>query len=156
MVKAAGIDPEELVEGAIRFAWTGGGIFIDMAIGRYRSDAMVFGNGSCGGCCGRRHVQTSEFKEAGDDEIGAAMYKCATEPWALCMWEGRLLTGIMWRRNCGDRRYASYYPEPEESVYDFYDKNGAVKESCFRFPREIFRSVSLEKWKNLSIVCQPG
>lgn len=32
MVKAAGIDPEELVEGAIRFASTSGGIFIDMAI----------------------------------------------------------------------------------------------------------------------------
>lgn len=32
MVKAAGIDPEELVEGTIRFASTSGGIFIDMAI----------------------------------------------------------------------------------------------------------------------------
>lgn len=32
MVKAAGIDSEELVEGAIRFASTSGGIFIDMAI----------------------------------------------------------------------------------------------------------------------------
>ena len=32
MVKAAGIDPEALAEGAIKFAATSGGIFIDMAI----------------------------------------------------------------------------------------------------------------------------
>lgn len=32
MVKATGIDPEALVQGAIRFAPTSGGIFIDMAI----------------------------------------------------------------------------------------------------------------------------
>lgn len=32
MVKAVGVDPEALVEGAIRFAATSGGIFIDMAI----------------------------------------------------------------------------------------------------------------------------
>lgn len=77
MVKAAGIDPEELVEGAIRFASTSGGIFIDMAI--HDIDLMrwfletdpveVYAAGAT--------FKHPEFKEAGDDETGAAMYKCA-------------------------------------------------------------------------------
>ena len=77
MVKTAGIDPEELVEGAIRFASTSGGIFIDMAI--HDIDLMrwfletdpveVYAAGAT--------FKHPEFKEAGDDETGAAMYKCA-------------------------------------------------------------------------------
>ena len=76
MVKAAGIDPEALVEGAIKFAATSGGIFIDMAIHDIdlmrwflESDPVeVYAAGAT--------FKHPEFKEAGDDETGAAMYKC--------------------------------------------------------------------------------
>ena len=76
MVKAAGIDPEALAEGAIKFAATSGGIFIDMAIHDIdlmrwflESDPVeVYAAGAT--------FKHPEFKEAGDDETGAAMYKC--------------------------------------------------------------------------------
>lgn len=77
MVKATGIDPEALVEGAIKFAPTSGGIFIDMAI--HDIDLMrwflgsdpveVYAIGST-----FKHL---EFKACGDDETGVAMYRCA-------------------------------------------------------------------------------
>lgn len=76
MVKATGIDPEAMVDGAIKFAATSGGIFIDMAI--HDIDLMrwflgsdpveVYATGST--------FKHPEFKAAGDDETGVAMYKC--------------------------------------------------------------------------------
>lgn len=77
MVKATGIDPESAVQGAIRFAKNSGGIFLDMAIHDIdlcrwflNSEATeVYALGAT--------FKHPEFKEAGDDETAAAMYKFA-------------------------------------------------------------------------------
>ena len=77
LVKATGIDPEALVEGAIRFAKTSGGIFLDMAI--HDIDLMrwflgaevteVYAMGAT--------FKHPAFREAGDDETGLAVYRFA-------------------------------------------------------------------------------
>ena len=75
MVKATGVDPEALAEGAIRFAKTSGGIFLDMAI--HDIDLMRWFLG-----CEATEVYAlgatfrhPGFREAGDDETGAALYR---------------------------------------------------------------------------------
>ena len=75
MVKATGIDPEAFVDGAIKFAATSGGIFLDMAI--HDIDLMrwflgceateVYAQG-----CTFKHP---EFQQVGDDETAVACYK---------------------------------------------------------------------------------
>lgn len=77
MVKAAGIDPEALVEGAIRFAATSGGIFIDMAIHDIDLMRWFLGSDPVEVYAAGATFKHPEFVEAGDDERGAAMYKCA-------------------------------------------------------------------------------
>jgi myo-inositol 2-dehydrogenase/D-chiro-inositol 1-dehydrogenase len=77
-VKASGIDPEAFVDGAIRFAKTSGGIFLDTAI--HDIDLMrwflgceateVYAMGSA-----FKHL---EFRDAGDDETGVAVCKLET------------------------------------------------------------------------------
>ena len=75
LVKAIGIDPEATVEGSIRFAKNSGGIFLDMAV--HDIDLMRWFLGAeatevyAAGCT----FKHPEFKEAGDDETGVAMFK---------------------------------------------------------------------------------
>ena len=74
-MKSTGIDPEAVVEGAIRYSGTSGGIFLDSAIHdmdlmRWFLDseaAEVYAMG-----CTFKHP---EFKAAGDDETAVAVYK---------------------------------------------------------------------------------
>ncbi len=75
MVKSTGLDPEALVEGAIKFCGTSGGIFLDMAI--HDIDLMRWFLG-----CEATEVYAlgttfkhPEFKAQGDDENGVAVYK---------------------------------------------------------------------------------
>lgn len=75
MVKSTGLDPEALVEGAIRFCKTSGGIFLDMAI--HDIDLMRWFMG-----CEATDVYAlgatfkhPEFREGGDDETGVAVYR---------------------------------------------------------------------------------
>ena len=76
MVKATGIDPEALVEGAIKFAATSGGIFIDMAIHDIDLMRWFLGSDPVEVYATGATFKHPEFKEAGDDETGVAMYRC--------------------------------------------------------------------------------
>lgn len=76
MVKATGIDPEALVEGAIKFAATSGGIFIDMAIHDIDLMRWFLGSDPVEVYAAGATFKHPEFKEAGDDETGVAMYRC--------------------------------------------------------------------------------
>lgn len=83
LVKATGIDPEAMVDGAIRFAKTSGGIFLDMAIHDIdlcrwflHSEATeVYAMGAT--------FKHPEFKASGDDETGVAVYKFANGAMAM-------------------------------------------------------------------------
>lgn len=76
MVKATGIDPEALVQGAIRFAATSGGIFIDMAIHDIDLMRWFLGSDPVEVYASGTTFKHPEFVEAGDDETGVAMYRC--------------------------------------------------------------------------------
>lgn len=135
MVKAAGIDPEELVEGAIRFASTSGGIFIDMAI--HDIDLMrwfletdpveVYAAGVT--------FKHPEFKEAGDDETGATMYKCANGALGFVHVGRTAAHGYHVETEIvGTEGTLRISPVPEKNLCMIYDKNGAVKECVSGFP----------------------
>ncbi len=75
LVKCTGIDPESVVEDAIRYSGTSGGIFLDSAI--HDIDLMRWFLGSevtevhAMGCT----FKHPEFKAAGDDETAVAMFR---------------------------------------------------------------------------------
>ena len=125
MVKATGIDPEALVQGAIKFAPTSGGIFIDMAI--HDIDLM------------------REFKAANDDETGVAMYKCASGAIGF-VHVGRTAphgyhveTEIV-----GTEGTLRISPVPEKNLCMIYDIHGAVKECVGGFPERFAQAYQLE------------
>lgn len=75
MVKAVGIDPEALVEGAIRFAKTSGGIFLDMAIHDIDLMRWFLGSEAEEVYALGATFKHPEFRQAGDDETGLAVFR---------------------------------------------------------------------------------
>ncbi|MBQ6207057.1 MAG: Gfo/Idh/MocA family oxidoreductase [Oscillospiraceae bacterium] len=83
LVKATGVDPEALVEGAIRFAKTSGGIFLDMAIHDIDLCRWFLGSEATEVYALGATFKHPEFKDAGDDETGVAVYKFANGGMAM-------------------------------------------------------------------------
>ena len=75
MVKATGIDPEAHVEGAIKFAATSGGIFLDMAIHDIDLMRWFLGGEVTEVYAAGTTFKHPEFAENGDTETGMAMLK---------------------------------------------------------------------------------
>lgn len=145
MVKATGIDPEAMVDGAIKFAATSGGIFIDMAI--HDIDLMrwflgsdpveVYATGST--------FKHPEFKAAGDDETGVAMYKCENGAVGF-VHVGRTAphgyhveTEIV-----GTQGSIRVSPVPAKNLCMLYNNQGVVQECVSGFPERFSESYRLE------------
>lgn len=145
MVKATGIDPEAMVDGAIKFAATSGGIFIDMAI--HDIDLMrwflgsdpveVYATGST--------FLHPEFKAAGDDETGVAMYKCENGAVGF-VHVGRTAphgyhveTEIV-----GTEGSIRVSPVPAKNLCMIYNNQGVVQECVSGFPERFAESYRLE------------
>lgn len=145
MVKATGIDPEAMVDGAIKFAATSGGIFIDMAI--HDIDLMrwflgsdpveVYATGST--------FKHPEFKAAGDDETGVAMYKCENGAVGF-VHVGRTAphgyhveTEIV-----GTEGAIRVSPVPAKNLCMLYNNQGVVQECVSGFPERFAESYRLE------------
>ena len=145
LVKATGIDPEAFVEGAIKFAPTSGGIFLDMAI--HDIDLMrwflgceateVYAQG-----CTFKHP---EFREAGDDETAMACYKFEN--------------GAMGFVHVGRTAPHGYHVEteivgtegtirisavPEKNQAMIYNTNGALTECVGSFPERFDEAYPIE------------
>lgn len=145
MVKATGIDPESLVQGAIRFAPTSGGIFIDMAI--HDIDLMrwflqedpveVYATGAT--------FKHPEFKAAHDDETGVAMYKCASGAIGFVHVGRTASHGYHVETEIvGTEGTLCISPVPEKNLCMIYDKDGAVKECVSGFPERFAEAYRLE------------
>lgn len=145
MVKATGVDPEAMVEGALKFAGTSGGIFIDMGIHDIdlmrwflESDPVeVYATGASFG--------HPEFQDVNDDETGAAMYKCANGAIGM-LHVGRtaphgyhIETEII-----GTKGWLRISPVPEKNLCMIYDSNGAVQECVPTFPERFDEAYRLE------------
>ena len=135
LVKSTGIDPEAVVEGAIRYSGTSGGIFLDSAI--HDIDLMRWFLGSeaaevyAMGCT----FEHPAFQDAGDDETGVAVYK--------------FKNGAMGMVHVGRTASYGYHIEteivgtegtirisavPEKNRAMVYDVNGARTECVESFP----------------------
>lgn len=145
MVKATGIDPEALVQGAIKFAPTSGGIFIDMAIHDIDLMRWFLGSDPVEVYATGATFKHPEFKACGDDETGIATYKCAngslgfvhvgrTAPYGY-----HVETEIV-----GTEGTLRISPVPEKNLCMIYDKNGAVKECVSGFPERFADAYRLE------------
>ena len=159
-MKATGIDPEAFVDGAIRFAKTSGGIFLDMAI--HDIDLMRWFLG-----CEATEVYAMgatfkhpEFKEAGDDETGVAVYKFEN--------------GAMGMVHVGRTAPYGYHVEteivgtegtirisavPEKNQAMVYNVNGACTECVGSFPERFAESylTEMEEFVNCALEGkQPG
>lgn len=155
LVKATGIDPEALVDGAIKFAATSGGIFLDMAI--HDIDLMrwflgceateVYAQG-----CTFKHP---EFQKVGDDETAIACYKFEN--------------GAMGFVHVGRTAPHGYHVEteivgtegsirisavPEKNQAMIYNVNGAVTECVGSFPERFDEAYLLEMQEFVDCVCE--
>lgn len=135
LVKATGIDPEAAVQGAIRFAKTSGGIFLDMAIHDIDLMRWFLGSEATEVYAMGATFKHPEFKEAGDDETGVAVYKFAN--------------GAMGITHVGRTAPHGYHVEteivgtegtirisavPEKNLARLYNANGVCTECVQGFP----------------------
>lgn len=145
MVKAAGIDPEALVEGAIRFAPTSGGIFIDMAIHDIDLMRWFLGSDPVEVYAIGATFKHPEFKACGDDETGVATYKCANGSIGFVHVGRTAAHGYHVETEVvGTEGTLRISPVPEKNLCMIYDKNGAVKECVSGFPERFAEAYRLE------------
>lgn len=145
MVKATGVDPEALVEGAIKFAPTSGGIFIDMAVHDIDLMRWFLGSDPVEVYATGATFKHPEFKECRDDETGVAMYKCANGALGF-IHVGRTAphgyhveTEIV-----GTEGTLRISPVPEKNLCMIYDQHGAVQECVSGFPERFDDAYRLE------------
>ncbi len=154
LVKATGIDPEAFVDGAIRFAATSGGIFLDMAI--HDIDLMRWFLGSeatevyAMGCT----FKHPEFKVAGDDETAVAVYKFENGAMGM-VHVGRISpygyhveTEIV-----GTEGTIRISAVPEKNQAMVYDVNGARTECVGSFPERFAEAyiTEMEEFVNCAL-----
>ena len=135
LIKATGVDPEALVEGAIRFAGTSGGIFLDMAIHDIDLMRWFLGGEAVEVYALGATFKHPQFREAGDDETGVAVYK--------------LDNGAIGMVHVGRTAPHGYHVEteivgtegairisavPEKNLAMLYNANGACTECVGSFP----------------------
>lgn len=146
LVKATGIDPEALVDGAMKFLKTSGGIFIDMAI--HDIDLMrwfLSADATEAYAMGSNFKHPVEFEAAGDSETGCAMY--------------RFDNGAMGYLHVGRTAPHGYHveteivgtegsirisPVPAKNLAMLYNKDGAVVECVESFPERFDEAYRLE------------
>lgn len=145
LVKATGIDPEAFVEGAIRFAKNSGGIFLDMGIHDIDLMRWFLGSEATEVYAMGSTFKHPEFKEAGDDETGVAVYKFEN--------------GAMGMVHVGRTAPYGYHVEteivgtegtirisavPEKNQARLYNGNGVCAECVGSFPERFEESYLLE------------
>lgn len=134
MVRAYGLDPESLVEGAIRFAKTSGGIFLDMAI--HDIDLArwyLASNPTTVYAIGGSYVH-KEFEAFGDCDNACAIMQFENKTMAM-FYSGRTAphgyhveTEIVGTK--GTLRVSSV---PQKNLVTLFDQNGAVQECVSGF-----------------------
>ncbi len=145
MVKATGIDPEALVEGAIRFAATSGGIYIDMASHDVDLMRWFLGSEATEVYALGATFKHPEFVTAGDNETGCAMFQFENGGIGM-LHVGRtaahgyhIETEIV-----GTEGSIRISPVPSKNLAMIYNKEGAVTECVEGFPERFEEAYRLE------------
>jgi myo-inositol 2-dehydrogenase/D-chiro-inositol 1-dehydrogenase len=145
MVKATGIDPESLVEGAIKFAPTSGGIFIDMAIHDIDLMRWFLGSDPTEVYALGTTFKHPEFKAANDDETATAMYKCKNGALGFIHVGRTAAHGYHVETEIiGTEGSLRVSPVPSKNLCMIYNKEGAVQECVSGFPERFKESYLLE------------
>lgn len=145
LVKGTGIDPESAVEGAIRFAKNSGGIFLDMGIHDIDLMRWFLGAEATEVYAMGATFKHPEFKEAGDDETGVAMYKF--ENGAMGMIHIGRTSPYGYHVECeivgteGTIRISSV---PQKNLAMVYDIHGACTECVGSFPERFDEAYLIE------------
>ena len=145
MVKATGIDPEALVQSAIKFSPTSGGIFIDMAIHDIDLMRWFLGSDPAEVYAGGSTFKHPEFKDGSDDETGAAMYKCANGAMGFihvgrtASYGYHVETEIV-----GTEGTLRISPVPQKNLCSIYDRYGVRQECVGSFPERFAEAYRLE------------
>lgn len=144
LVKATGIDPESAVEGAIRFAPTSGGLYIDMASHDIDLMRWFLGSEAREVYALGANFKHPEFPKAGDVETGCALYRFRNGAIGM-LHVGRtaahgyhIETEIV-----GTEGSIRISPTPAKNLALLYDKRGVVRECVEGFPerfREAYRN----------------
>lgn len=155
LVKATGIDPEAFVEGSIRFASTSGGIFIDMAVHDIDLMRWFLGSEPTQVHAMGATFKHPEFKAAGDDETGVAVYKCENGAMGM-IHVGRTAphgyhveTEIV-----GTEGSIRISPVPEKNLAVLYNSNGVVTECIENFPVRFAEAYLLEMQEFINCVAE--
>ncbi len=134
LVKAIGIDPEATVEGTIKFAKTSGGIFLDMAVHDIDLMRWFLGSEATEVYAAGATFKHPEFRDAGDDETGVAMYRFASGGIGT-IHVGRtaphgyhIETEVV-----GTEGTIRISPVPEKNLAMLYNQYGVVKECIENF-----------------------
>ncbi len=145
MIKATGIDPEALVDGAIRFAATSGGIFLDMAIHDIDLMRWYLGADPCEVYALGTTFKHPEFRDAGDDETGAALYRFENGAIGFIHVGRTAAHGYHIETEItGTEGSLRISPIPEKNLCMLYDKSGAVKECVSGFPERFSEAYKAE------------
>ena len=155
LVKATGIDPEALVEGAIRFAKTSGGIFLDMAIHDIDLMRWFLGSEAKEVYAMGATFKHPEFQAAGDDETGVAVYKFENGAMGM-IHVGRpaphgyhVDTDIVGTE--GSIRISAV---PEKNQARIYGPGGVLTECVGSFPERFEEAYLVEMAEFVDCVCQ--
>ncbi len=145
MVKATGIDPEALVDGAIRFAATSGGIFIDMAIHDIDLMRWFLGSDPIEVYASGTTFKHPEFKNANDDETGVAMYKCENGAIGFVHVGRTAAHGYHVETEIiGTEGSLRISPVPSKNLCVVYNKEGVLQECVSGFPERFGEAYRLE------------
>lgn len=155
MVKSVGIDPENLVEGCLKFAATSGGIFIDMAV--HDIDLMcwflddepseVFALGTS--------VKHPEFQDLGDDETGVATYRFKNGGIATIHVGRTAAHGYHIETEIvGTEGSIRISPVPEKNLAMIYNNTGVVTECVQSFPERFRESYLFEMQEFIDCICE--
>ncbi len=145
LVKAAGVDPLKYIQGALKFAGTSGGLFVDMAI--HDIDLMrwflkcdaetVYALGASYGF--------PQFAEMGDAEAGCALFKFQNNKMGF-IHTGRtashgyhIETEIV-----GTKGAIRISPVPAKNLAVLYNEHGVVQECVEAFPERFADAYRLE------------
>lgn len=145
MVKATGIDPEALVQSAIKFSPTSGGIFIDMAIHDIDLMRWFLGSDPIEVYAGGSTFKHPEFKKSNDDETGIAMYKCANGSMGFIHVGRTASYGYHVETEViGTEGTLRISPVPEKNLCFIYDQYGVRQECVGSFPERFAEAYLLE------------
>lgn len=145
MVKATGIDPEALVEGAIKFSPTSGGIFIDMAIHDIDLIRWFLGNDPIEVYAAGTSFKHPEFQKSNDDETGVAMYRCQNGSIGIVHVGRTASYGYHVETEViGTEGTLRISPVPEKNLCHIYDKYGVRQECVGSFPERFANAYLLE------------